>query len=550
MSGRHNHPPQEYGSSLVSAQHDLFARLTKEERDLYFEMSNLTQEELAVLSYLRDPRLRKRLQARRSLLEFTKWTFPKYQASWHHIYVCERLDAWIRGEVRRLMLFMPPRHGKSELVSRRLPAYIFGRNPRAEVMAISYTSTLANQMSRDAQRILTSSRYKQLFPDVFLATRGNKAGWARQDDYWEILGHEDDNPQGQVEKRGSYRAAGILGGVTGMGATHLIIDDPVKNQQDADSPTARNRVWEEYASSLYTRLEGEGRILITLTRWHHDDLAGRLLRVAQTEHNADKWEIVHFPALLEVGDKPHPADPREVGDNQALWPDKFPSDRLVSIKATMSERKWEALYQQRPSPAVGNIFQKPWFGNRYKVYPEKLSHIIAVWDLSFKSKESVTRSKSSYVVGQVWAQRRGVVRNGVKRDEFYLLAQFRSRIGYAATKRAVRAQYRQWGHRLRAIYIEDRANGPAILDDLKREVPILKAVDVGKDSKEARAWVSEDLHALGHVYYPENEAAPWMPAYVEEHLQFPHGSTDDQVDCTAHALSLLRGKRNDGSWYM
>jgi predicted phage terminase large subunit-like protein len=535
---------------LEQTQNELFARLTEEERQLYLEMSHLTREELTLLEYLADDNVRGRLRARRSILEFTRWTFPGYEANWHHHYVCERLDAWVRGDIRRLMLFMPPRHGKSELVSRRLPAYIFGVEPRAEVMAISYTSSLANRMSRDVQRIMTSSRYRELFPDVFLATRGNKAGWSRQDDYWEVLGYEDNDPDKQVEQRGSYRSAGILGGVTGMGATHLIIDDPVKNQEVADSPTQRNRIWEEYASSLYTRLEGEARILITLTRWHHDDLAGRLLKVAQEDPSADQWEVVSFPAVLEVGDTPHPADPRDPADSEPLWAGKFDRKRLISIKATAAQRKWEALYQQRPSPATGNIFNVEWFSQRYQVYPQNLTNIIGIWDLNFKAKESVTRNKSSYVVGQVWGKLRGVVHNGVKRDEYYLLTQFRARIGYTDTKKAIIAQYRQWGHRLRAIYIEDRANGPAILDDLKREVPLLKAIDVGQNSKETRAWVSEDLHALMQVYYPLDEAAPWMPAYVEEHLQFPHGVNDDQVDCAAHGLGILRGAVNDGSWYM
>jgi len=239
--------------------------------------------------------------ARQKLLNFTKYTYPKYYINWHHRLLCKYLDKFISGEIKRLMIFIAPRHGKSELVSRRLPAFIFGKNPDAKVIAASYSADLARMMNRDVQRIIDSENYRELFPKTRLFGKNIRTladnSWLRNSDIFEIVGH-----------CGTYRACGIGGGITGMGADFAIIDDPIKNFQEAESQVFRNSIWEWYRSTLLTRMEKDDRILLTLTRWQDDDLAGRIIKLMKEKESIEQWVIVNLPAIKE--DNSNPEDPR------------------------------------------------------------------------------------------------------------------------------------------------------------------------------------------------------------------------------------------------
>jgi hypothetical protein len=275
---------------------------------------------------------------------------PGYQVNWHHAIVAEHLDRWVRGDIRRLMLFMPPRNGKSELVSRRLPAYILGRDPEAQIIACSYGADLASALNRNVQRIIDNPAYARVFPDTRLNSSNVRAAaqesYLRNSDTFEVVGHQ-----------GTYVSAGVGGAITGKGFQYGIVDDPIKNRDEADSPTYRAKVYDWYTSTFYTRQEGDdARILLTVTRWHEDDLAGRLLALADADPAADRWEVLSFPAIAEG---PNPHDPREPGD--PLWPAKYPLTRLASMRATMGARDWTALYQQRPAPSEGAMFRREWF---------------------------------------------------------------------------------------------------------------------------------------------------------------------------------------------
>ncbi len=457
----------------------------------------------------------KRETARRFLSDFTTYTFPDYQVNWHHQHLCETLDSFVSGDIDRLMVFMPPRHGKSELVSRRLPAYIMGKQPDTQIIAISYNTGLATRMSRDTQRIMESKKYQELFPDTVLPPRGNRLGWIRQDELWEVM-----------NKRGSYRAGGILSGVTGMGADYLIIDDPVKNQQEADSPSYRKRVWEEYLSSLTTRLEGRGKILLTLTRWHEDDLAGRLLALAKTDSEADQWHIVNFPAIREPGDAPTPEDLRSVGD--PLWPGKMPVSELTKRKKALGSRKWNALYQQRPSPGEGGIWKREWWRYYSEIPPlTEFQEVIQSWDLAFKDTKG-----GSYVVGQVWG------RIGPRK---YLLDQVRDRLDFTATLSAIRRMSAKWPT-AKAKIVEDKANGPAVINTLSQEISGLIPFSP-RGSKESRAISVSPTIEAGDVLLPNPTANPWVADFIEESAVFPNGTSDDQVDCATQALLRFGNSR-------
>lgn len=491
---------------------------------------------------LSDPGLRKRLKARRSLLEFTTYTNPSYQVNWHHKLLADKLTMWAdpKSGLDRLMIFMPPQHGKSELSSRRLIAWLFGRHPDAWIIHGSYASDLVERMSADVQRIMESSEYAELFPEVRLPVRGNRDGLARTDSEFSVLVNG--------KPVSGYRCAGILGGVTGMPATHLILDDPIKNQQEADSALFRDRVYGEYLSSFKTRLRGRGKILIINTRWHEDDLCGRLLDQARTNPEADQWEVISLPAIAGDGVPLNQTPEDNRLDGEALWPARYPVEVLRAIKAGMKgegglpPRVWYALYQQTPQPKGGQRFLDEYFQHKYHADQiigqlRKFQRIIAVCDAAFKGKE-VAKGKTSAVVIQVWGRWEG---------KYYLLDHWRAQVGFVATKQAVKDMYQRWKRHLRKFWIEDKANGSAVFDELHQEVVCLETLPSSNDSKESRACVSEELHARGLVYYPDDDPE-WFDHYKGEHTGFPNAAFDDEVDCAAYALIDLEEKKRARWW--
>lgn len=264
-------------------------------------------------------------QARQSLLAFTEYTLPQYKRAAHHELIAEKLEAVERGAIDRLMIFMPPRHGKSELASKRFPAWCLGRQPTRQIIAASYNSDLANDFGRNVRNIVAEPEFAQVFTGVTLAPDSQAAN------------------RMNTNKGGTYVAAGVGTAVTGRGAHIALIDDPFKDREEADSERRRGLVWDWYRSTLYTRLMPGGAIVLIQTRWHEDDLAGRLL-----EQEGNQWDVLELPAL-------HP-------ERGALWPEWYDETALLRIKDTIGPREWSALYQQQPQPDEGTFFQRAWFG--------------------------------------------------------------------------------------------------------------------------------------------------------------------------------------------
>jgi predicted phage terminase large subunit-like protein len=264
--------------------------------------------------------------------------------------LAEAVERLIVGETERLMVFMPPQHGKTELVSRRLPAYLFGRNPDTRVIACSHTDDFAGSINRDVQRVIGADEYRVLFPGTRLnerAVKGSAFGqYRRTTDFFEIVGHT-----------GYYRSAGVGGNVTGRGFSFGIIDDPIKSREQADSSASRQRIWEWYANDFITRAGPKARVLLTHTRWHRDDLAGRIL-LKMAEESGEQWTILNLPALAT--DTPtHPDDPRKPGE--ALWPAFKSRDELLRLQS-LDPRAFASLYQQDPRPEGGAEWPGEWFG--------------------------------------------------------------------------------------------------------------------------------------------------------------------------------------------
>ena len=493
------------------------------------------------------PELIRAALARACLQAFVLYTCPDYAMGWVHEKICRELDDFFaRVAARqspRLMIAMPPRHGKSELATRRFPAYAFGRNPDLHIISTSYAAGLATRMNRDVQRIMDSASYRVLFPDTILPGANKEDGLApgtngtnregntkgarksvgqapgrrqgdtgarprRKSDMFEIVG-----------RSGTCRSAGVGGGITGMGGDILIIDDPFKDRAQADSLAIRTKVWDWYTSTLYTRLSPGGGILLIQTRWHIDDLAGRLLEAASAG-SGDQWRCVNFPAIAEY-DEPR----RKAG--QALHPDRYPLSRLRAIRSALGPRDWEALYQQKPVPHGGAVFQESWL--RYwlpKDLPDRFDRMLMSWDMAFKDSHD-----ADFVVGQVWAR---------KGARFYLLDQVRARMGFTATLQAFVSLASHWPGALEKL-VEDKANGPAVIDSLKQSVTGIISV-TPQGSKAARAHAVTPLFEAGNVFVPHPQVCLWTPAYVSELLRFPADANDDQVDATTQALHRLQQK--------
>lgn len=419
----------------------------------------------------------------------------------------DELDATLQkvsaGELTRVIITMPPRHGKSERVSKKFPSWHLGRNPEDEMILASYSIDLSRDFSRIARDTLI--KRSNVFGQGVDKNRASAELWGTE-------GH-----------RGGLVAAGIGGPITGKGARIAIIDDPFKNYQDANSEVIRETAWNWYQTTFYTRLTPDGRIIVVQTRWHEDDLVGRLLKkeadeIREGTHMGEKWTVINFPAIAEANDRLG----RVVGD--PLWPEfGFDLKRIEKIKQDVGSYVFNALYQQRPSPAEGAMLKRDWW-KFYRGDPKdiKCDEQLQSWDCTFKDSDG-----SDFVVGQVW---------GRKGADKYLLDQVRGRMDITATMQAITTLSNKWP-RTTLKLIEDKANGPAVIQMLRRKVSGLVPVNP-EGGKVARASAVAPEIESGNVYLPED--APWVHDFIEECAAFPKGAHDDQVDTMSQALNRLQ----------
>ncbi len=470
--------------------------------------------------------------ARRRLLDFTTYTYPAYQVNWHHELIASHLDGFVTRRDQRLMIFVQPRGGKSELVSRRLPAYILGRDPDAAIIATSYGADLARSMNRDVQRIIDGDEYRRLFPETQLWGKNVRSmadgSYLRNSDMFEVVGH-----------RGYYLSAGVGGPITGRGARYMIIDDPSKNRKEASSPTYQQAIYEWYTSTFYTRLAPGGNILIVLTRWHESDLAGRLLAAAKADPHADQWTVLTLPAVAEEPVARY--DPRKPGE--VLWPVRWDAAEMRRKRAVVGERDWASLYQQRPAPDEGEIFKRQqwryWQPRGAKLppvsvtlgdgsvveiapvaLPLRFDEIAQSWDCTFKDTAT-----SDFVAGQVIAK--------LGADKF-MLDYINERLDIVGTMAAIEAWTAKWPKAI-AKLIEDKANGPAVIQMLRKKVAGLIAV-TPEGGKVSRAYAAQAEVESGNVHLPHPHAAAWVGGFIANAAAFPNAAHDDDVDAFTQAI--------------
>lgn len=470
------------------------------EPQLKSEPAQAKQEDLSA-QVKAEQELAKRILARKRLLPFVERFNPDYLAGWVHKDICQRLEKFsdqvANKESPRLMLFMPPRHGKSTLASVAFPAWHLGRHPNHEFISCSYSGSLAMNFSRKVRQLLREPVYKNVFEKARLDKDSQSI------ESW------------QTTQGGGYVAAGVGGGITGKGAHVMVIDDPVKNREDAESDNNRDATWDWYTSTAYTRLSPGGGILVILTRWHDDDLAGRLLK--QAEEGADQWEVIKYPAIAETDETF-----RKYGES--LHPERYNVDALEQIRKAIGPRDWSALYQQNPVSDEGDYFSRDMI--RYyedeDIEYSQLNYYCA-WDLAIGQ-----RDRNDYSVG--------IVVGVDEYDNLFVVDVVRGKYDGFELVEQILDLYETWRPGIVGIergHIE-MALGP-FLQKRTRERGLSEAyfkdLKVGRRDKEARARAIQGRMQQGMVYFPKD--AVWTGTMVAELLRFPNGAHDDQVDALA-----------------
>lgn len=460
-------------------------------------------------------------KARRDLLTFAERMDPRWQRAPHLAALAEQLQRLERREIRRLFVAMPPRHGKTELASRKFVAWYFGRNPSHQVILASYASELSEGNSRAVRTMMEDDSYP-----------------------FQTRLREDSRSVGRFEtiQKGVLVAVGVGSGLTGRGGDLIIADDLLKGPQEADSEATRASTAAWWQEVLMTRQMPNAAILLIGTRWREDDIMGMAL-----ESGGDAWTKLVLPFEAEEND----ALGREPGE--LLWPARFTRDDVPSVeKGDISSRAWSALYQGRPTAAEGNLFKREWFNNRYKELPPLVgtsypgsdrvvvSDRVTITALDAASKTGSLNDFSVFVT---------VMTDGIS---IYIVDVFRDKLEFPKLVEATKKLQRE--QRPRLIYAEDASNATALVQQLRAESRI-NIVAVRPDgSKEARANAVTNLFEAGKVLLPER--AHWVDAFVDEMCSFPNGRHDDQVDACVLALRKIvqgwnsRGvdARNRGIW--
>jgi predicted phage terminase large subunit-like protein len=457
------------------------------------------EEKKRLTALMSELALRKeRAMSRKDFIAFAHSVWPDFISGAHHRRIAKLFEAVARGEKKRIIINLGPRHTKSEFASYLLPAWFLGQYPKKKIMQISNTAELAEGFGRKVRNLVDSDEYKRIFPELELRTDSKAAG------RW------------NTNFNGEYFASGVGGTVTGRGADLLIIDDPHSEGEAVlaqFNPDVYDKVFSWYTSGPRQRLQPGGAIIIVMTRWSMRDLTGQILEHSAA-NNGDKWEVIEFPAILPSG-KP-------------LWPEFWSIEELEAVKAEIPTAKWQAQYQQQPTSEVNAIIKREWWQEWTEKKPPAVDFILMTLDTAFEKKKSA--DYSAIVVFGIWTNPED------DQAHLILLEAWRERLEFPDLKKRVVEFYKEWEPD--SIIIEKKASGAPLIYEMRRMgIPVQEFTPSKGNDKITRLNAVADIFASGRVWAPQKR---WAEEVIDEVAAFPAGRHDDYVDCVSLALSRFR----------
>ncbi len=465
--------------------------------------------------------------------------------------IYRKLTAITEGKCKRLMIFMPPRHGKSELVTVRYSAWRLQKDPSLNIILASYNQKLANRFSRKVKQALrdaTEVALKESSVAVEASSDANETETREANSARKCTRSNASNDRKTTDNSGSFgdaplprrtntaeewettqgggvRAVGAGAGVTGFGAGLIIIDDPVKSRAEAESSTHRERVWDWFNDDIYTRLEPDAPMILIQTRWHEDDLAGRLLK--EMDNGGEQWEVISLPAFAESWDGGEETlDMLGRKPGEVLCPERFNREALLRIKTQLGSYSFSALYQQHPTPVEGGLFKRKWFKTIDKAPPQLMWK--RAYDLAVSTKTSADYTASFRCAYD-------------KSGNLYIADGFRKRMEYPEQRKYILERMREENFTEHGI--ESALHGQAFVQELRREPELrrnaFRAIQVSSD-KFTRALSWANLAEEGKVFLVRGA---WNDAFIEEACSFPNAKHDDQIDAVSLAVNMLSQKK-------
>lgn len=464
---------------------------------------SLAEQERLLAELEKLEELKTKQLAQDKFMAFVKQVWPTFIGGRHHAKMADAFERVARGELKRLIINMPPRHTKSEFASYLLPAWFLGKFPQKKIIQCSHTGELAVGFGRKVRNLVDTETYHRLFPDLALAADSKAAG------RW------------NTSKGGDYFAIGVGGAVTGKGADVLIIDDPHSEQEAAlaeVNPDIYDKTYEWYTSGPRQRLQPGGAIVIVMTRWSKRDLTGQILKDAAANGSLDEWEVIEFPAILPSGNP--------------LWPEFWELKELEKVKRDVPNSKWMAQYQQDPVSESAAIVKREWWKEWPHEDPPQCDFILQSWDTAF---EKTTRA--DYSACTTWGVfYRDDEETGLKDANIILLNAFRDRLEFPELKRLAVEEYNDW--QPDGVIIEKKATGAPLIYEMRAMgIPVQEFTPTRGNDKISRLNSVADIFASGKVWAP---ATRWAEEVIDEVAEFPAGRNDDYVDTVSMAMHRFR----------
>ena len=442
----------------------------------------------------------KREGARENFMDFVKYMWPAFIEGRHHKIMADAFERIARGDLKRLIVNMPPRHTKSEFASFLLPAWYLGQYPDKKIIQTAHTAELSVGFGRKVRNLVDDDDFKKVFPKLALRADSKAAGrWS-------------------TNSGGEYFAIGVGGAVTGKGADLLIIDDPHSEQEGQSiDPSVFDKTYDWYTSGPRQRLQPGGAIVIVMTRWHMRDLTGKIVKASTQREGVDEWEVIEFPAIMPSGNP--------------LWPEFWSLKELEALRSELPSSKWNSQYQQSPTAQEGALVKKEWWRIWKQDDPPPCEFVIQSWDTAFLKTQ-----RADYSACTTWGVFYSPNDEGLTQPNIILLDAYKERLEFPELKKVAYEMYMDM--KPDAFVVEAKAAGTPLIFELRAMgIPVSEYTPTRGNDKIARVNAVADLFASGVVWCPETRFAEEV---IAEFAAFPAGEHDDLVDSSTQALLRFR----------